>query len=132
MELMRTVHSPAFERWAAESLDIMSDAGFGPREAATYARTALLHALGWAHVEASVRTADYMEQAPGAAGAVEHRVRPELLAGGLESRIASMTSYDLDEQYQITTDVFIDGVRAALARARIPDVKVEATRDSLR
>ncbi len=118
MELMRTVHSPAFERWAAEALDIMSDAGFGHRAAATYARTALLHALGWAHVEAGARITDYMEPAPGAAGTVEHRVKPELLAADLEPRIASMTSYDLDEQHRIMTEVFIDGVRAALARAR--------------
>jgi AcrR family transcriptional regulator len=118
MELMRSVHSPAFERWAAEALDIMSDAGFGDRDAATYARTALLHALGCAHVEATGRTVHYMEPAPGTAGARRHRVKPELLPAGLESRIASMTSYDLDEQHQIMTDVFIDGVRAGLARAR--------------
>jgi AcrR family transcriptional regulator len=120
MELMRTVHSPAFERWAAEALDIMSDAGFADRDAATYARTALLHALGWAHVEASARTVDYMEQAPGEAGTLEHRVKPELLADHLELRVASMTSYDLDEQHRIMTDAFIDGMRAALARARRP------------
>jgi hypothetical protein len=55
----------------------------------------MLHALGWAHVEASARAVDYMEPTPGAAGAREHRVKPELLAGDLDSRIASMTSYDL-------------------------------------
>jgi AcrR family transcriptional regulator len=121
MELMRLVHSPAFERWAAEALDIMSEAGFGDRDAATYARTALLHALGCAHVEATTaRTVSYMEQVPGEAGTLEHRVKPELLADHLESRIASMTSYDLDEQHRIMTDVFIDGMRAALARARQP------------
>lgn len=117
MELMRTVHSPAFERWAAEALDIMSDAGFGHHDAATYARTAMLHALGWAHVEASARAVDYMEPAPGTAGPRERRVKPELLAGDLDSRIASMTSYDFDEQHQTSTDVFIDGVRAAAGRA---------------
>jgi AcrR family transcriptional regulator len=118
VELMRTVHSPAFERWAAEALDIMTDAGFGPRDAAPYARTALLHALGCAHVEAGARAASYMEPTTGDAGTPKHRVRPELLAGDLESRIAVMTSYDLDEQHAIMTDVFIDGVRSALARAQ--------------
>ena len=61
MELLRLVHSPAFERWAAEALDIMTEAGFGDRDAATYARTALLHALGCAHVEATTRKVHYME-----------------------------------------------------------------------
>ena len=122
MELMRTVHSPAFERWAAEALDIMTDAGFGRRDAAAYARTALLHALGCAHVEASARTTSYMEPAPGEAGTPEHRVKPEVLAGDLEHRIALMTSYDLDEQDKIMTDVFIDGVRSALARTQPDDV----------
>jgi AcrR family transcriptional regulator len=117
MELMRSVHSPAFERWAREALDIMSDAGFGHRDAATYARTALLHALGCAHVEATARLVNYMEPATGNAGTLEHRVKPELLADGLEPRIALMTSYDLDEQARIMTDAFIDGVRSALERA---------------
>ena len=116
MELLRLVHSPAFERWAAEALDIMTEAGFGDRDAATYARTALLHVLGCAHVEATTRKVHYMEQAPGKAGPLERRVKPELLADHLESRIASMTSYDLDKQHRITTDLFIDGMRAALAR----------------
>ena len=118
MELMRAVHAPAFKRWAAEALDIMSDAGFGDADAATYARTALLHALGCAHVEATTaHTVRYMERAPDEAGAPRHRVKPELLPPGLESRIASMTSYDLDEQHQIMTDIFIGGVRAGLDRA---------------
>jgi hypothetical protein len=38
---------------------------------------------------------------------------PENLAPG----VALMTSYDLDQQHQIMTDVLIDGVRAALPRA---------------
>jgi AcrR family transcriptional regulator len=118
LELMRAVHAPAFRRWAAEALDIMSDAGFGDRDAATYARTALLHALGCAQVEATAHTVQYMEAAPGEAGTREHRVKPQLLPAGLESRIASMTSYDLDEQHRIMTDIFIDGVRAGLARYR--------------
>jgi AcrR family transcriptional regulator len=120
VELLRVVHSPAFERWAAAALDIMDDAGFGQRDAATYARTAQLHALGCAHVEATARRVHYMEQAPGEAGALEQRVKPELLPAGLESRIALMTSYDLDEQHRVMTEVFIDGVRAGLARARQP------------
>lgn len=119
MELMRSVHSPAFERWAADALDIMSDAGFEHHDAATYARTALLHALGCAHVEATARMVHYMEQTTDETGSTKHRVKPELLADALESRIALMTSYDLDEQYRTMTDVFIDGVRAALARAGI-------------
>jgi AcrR family transcriptional regulator len=116
MELMRSIHSPAFEHWAAEAVDIMSDAGFGRRDAATYARTTLLHALGWAHVEATARLVDYMEPATGRAGTPEQRVKPELLADGLEPRIALMTSYDLDEQHRTMTDVFIGGVRGALER----------------
>jgi AcrR family transcriptional regulator len=118
MELMRTVHSPAIERWAAEALDIMSDAGFGQRDAAAYARTALLHALGCAHAEAGARTASYMEPGPGHPATPQHRVKPELLAAGLEPRIALMTSYDLDEQHQIMTELFIDGVQSALSRSR--------------
>jgi AcrR family transcriptional regulator len=117
VKLMRTVHSPAFGDWAAEALDIMTAAGFGPRDSATYARTTLLHALGSAHAEAGARTAPYMEAAAGQAGPPGHRVRPELLAAGLEPGIAVMTSYDLDEQHEITTGLFIDGLRSALARA---------------
>jgi AcrR family transcriptional regulator len=117
MELMRTVHSPAFEHWAAAALDIMSDAGFGERDAAAYARTALLHALGCAHAEAGARSAAYMEPAPGNEG-LGHRVKPEMLSAGLEPRIALMTSYDLDEQHRIMTDLFIDGVQSALTRSR--------------
>lgn len=117
MELMRLVHSPAFERWAAEALDIMSEAGFGPRDAATYARTVLLHAIGCAHVEATSRIVHYIEAAPDSR---KHRVKPELLPENMESRVALMTSYDLDQQHQIMTDIFIDGVRAGLARAGQP------------
>jgi AcrR family transcriptional regulator len=117
MELMRSVHSPAFERWATEALGIMRDAGFGDRDAAAYARTALLHAIGCAQLEATARTVRYLEPVPGAAGGRARRVKPELLPENLAPGVALMTSYDLDQQHQIMTDVLIDGVRAALARA---------------
>jgi hypothetical protein len=110
------VHSTALSRWAAEALDIMRDAGFCEQDAATYARTALHHALGCAHVEATARTVRYLETAPGEAGGPRRRVRPEVLSPDLEPGVALMTSYDLDEQHHIMTGIFIEGVRAGLAR----------------
>jgi AcrR family transcriptional regulator len=115
VELMHSVHSQAIARWSAEALDIMLAAGFDEPTAATYARVALMHAIGEARSEASSVTAEYMERVPGAPGR-RYRVKPGVLADDLGPTVALMTTYDLDEQHAVVTELLIDGVRAAVDR----------------
>jgi AcrR family transcriptional regulator len=112
LELLRTVHSRALERWSTVALDVMRDAGFDDDRAPTYARLALSQAIAAAQSEASVQATPYLEPVPGSRGR-RVRVKPSVLRAGLDPHVAAMTSYDLDEQRRITHEIFVAGVRAA-------------------
>jgi hypothetical protein len=58
-----------------------------------------------------------MELVPGSGSGTRYRVRPEVLSSGIEPRLAQLTSYDLDEQHEVMTDIFIAGLRSKLERA---------------
>jgi AcrR family transcriptional regulator len=115
VELIRSVHSHAFEHWVAEMLAIMRSAGFDPNDAVVYTRIALVQAIGAAQAEANVHTAEFMEPTPNEHGRNRYRVKPELLREDLPAELAQTTSYDLDLQHQIMTDIFINGLKAQLA-----------------
>jgi hypothetical protein len=117
MELIGTVHSRALARWGGEAFDIMTAAGFDEPTAATYARIAMTHATTAARIEAGVLRSTYMERAPGAGR--RFRVKPDVLDDDL-GPVEQMTSYDLDEQHEIMTRIFVDGVRVAADRHERP------------
>jgi AcrR family transcriptional regulator len=116
LELMRSVHSRALERWSTVALGIMRDAGFDDDAAPAYARVALQQAIGAAQSEAALRGTPYLEVVPGSRGR-RMRVKPSVLRAGLDPHVAAMTSFDLDDQRQITHEIFVAGVRAAAGRA---------------
>lgn len=118
MELIRSVHSSVFESWMAEALAIMHSAGFGDDDAVVFAHTALVHGVGAAQAEANVRTAGYMETVRGEGGGRRYRVKTDVLREGLPPHLALAASYDPDQQHEIMTDIFVDGLRAQLARRR--------------
>jgi AcrR family transcriptional regulator len=115
IELIGAVHSSALARWGGEALDIMTAAGFDEPTAATYARIAMTHATTAARSDAGVLRSSYMEPVPGTGR--RFRVKPEVLDDDL-GPVGRMTSYDLDEQHEIVTQIFVDGVRAAAERHR--------------
>ena len=112
IQLIAKVHTRALATLSAEVLDIMTSAGFDEQEAPTYARITLLHVMQSARSDATA--VDYVEAVPGRPGESKYRVKPQLLAENLTAGVILMTSYDLIEQHRITTDIFIDGVRAQL------------------
>jgi AcrR family transcriptional regulator len=114
MALIRSVHVGAFEHWMAEALTIMRGAGFTESQAAVYARVALVHSLGATQAEVNVLAAAYMEPVPDGSDAKRFRVKPGLLRQNLPADLAAATLYDPDQQHQILTDIFIDGLRAQL------------------
>jgi AcrR family transcriptional regulator len=116
LELMRSVHSHALERWSAVALDIMRDAGFVEDAAYTYARVALSNAMGAAHFEADVRATPYLEPVPGSKRR-RYRVKPAVLRAGIDPGFARITIVDLDEERRINEEIFVDGVRAAATRS---------------
>jgi AcrR family transcriptional regulator len=115
LELLRSVHVSAFEHWMAEALTIMRSAGFGDSQAAVYARITLLHSLGATQADANVRAAAFMEPVPNGNDAKRFRVKPGVLRQNLPADLAAATVYDPDQQHQILTDIFIDGLRAQIA-----------------
>jgi AcrR family transcriptional regulator len=115
MELIGSVHSSALARWGGEAFDIMIAAGFDGPAAATYARIAMTHATTTARSDAGVLRSSYMEPVPGAPR--RFRVKPEVLDDDL-GPVGQMTTYDLDEQHEIVTQIFVDGVRVAAERHR--------------
>ena len=116
-ELLRTVHTQAFEQWISVAFNVMIDAGFDEQRAAVYARIAMGHAMGSAQSELAARTTPYLEPVPGTMQR-SFRVRAGALRAGLPQHVIAMTSFDLDEQHGTYDEIFIAGVRAASERAR--------------
>ena len=116
--LMRSVHSRAFERWIGEALDIARDAGFRDHDVPAYARTIVTTALACAQSEVNIRATHYMEVDPRDASRRRYRVKPDVLRAGLPPDVALTTSYDIDEEHDRMTRIFVDGLRVELERAR--------------
>jgi len=78
----------------------------------------LVQAIGSAQAEANVRNADYLEPQPNDRGGRRYRVKPGVLRRDLPPEIRLATSYDPDQQHEIMTEIFVDGLHAQLARRR--------------
>jgi AcrR family transcriptional regulator len=115
MELIRSIHSHAFERWVSEAVAIMHEAGFADADAADYARIAVIEAIGAARAEAGARAAMYMEPDPDDGRGRRYRVKPDLLSRDLPATVALTTVYDLDHQHELIVDIFIAGLEAKRA-----------------
>jgi AcrR family transcriptional regulator len=113
--LMRSVHSGAIEYWMSEALAIMRSAGFDD-EAPTYARVMLTTALGCAQSEANMRQTEYMEADPADPTGRRYRAKPDVLRDDLGADVALTTTYDVDHQYELTTSIFISGLKVELER----------------
>jgi AcrR family transcriptional regulator len=118
MALMRSTHSRAFELWIGEALDIARAAGFAVDDAPAYARIMVTTALACAQSEVTIRSTDYMEVDPGDPSGRRYRVKPDVLRDDLPSDIALTTSYDVDEQHDRMTSLFVAGLGVELERSR--------------
>jgi AcrR family transcriptional regulator len=117
IDLMRSVHSRAIECWITEALAIVRAAGCDEDRAPAYARIMVRTALSCAQSEANMRATDYMETDPADPSGRRYRVKPEMLRPDLDSGVARTTSYDVDTEHELTTTLFIAGLRAELERA---------------
>jgi AcrR family transcriptional regulator len=116
--LMRSAHSRAFEHWIGEALDIARAAGFGEDDAPGYARIIVTTALACAQSEVNIRATDYMEVDPDDPSGRRYRVKPDVLRADLPPEIAVTTSYDVDEEHDRMTGIFIAGLGVERERAR--------------
>jgi hypothetical protein len=96
----------------------MSAAGFDDHDAATYARISLTQAIASAESEVNTTLASYMEADPRDPTGRTFRVKPEMLRTDLASRVALSTSFNLDEQFERTVDLFVAGLDEQLRRRR--------------
>jgi AcrR family transcriptional regulator len=117
MALMRSTHSRAFELWIGEALDIARAAGFDDADVPAYARIIVTTALACAQSEVTIASTDYMELDPADPSARRYRVKPDVLREDLPGDIALTTSYDVDEQHERMTNLFVGGLGVELERA---------------
>lgn len=113
-ELLRTVHSRAYELWIREALEIARAAGFPSDQAPGYARAIVTTALACAQSEANILAAPYMEVDPADATGRRYRVRPEVLRDGLPVDVALTTTYDVDDEFDRMVRIFVAGLAAQL------------------
>jgi AcrR family transcriptional regulator len=116
VSLMRAVHSRAFERWIGEALDIARAAGFRNEDVPAFSRMIVTTALACAQSEVNIRATDYMEVDPGDPSRRRYRVKPDVLRAGLPPEVVLTTSYDVDEEHDRMTRLFLDGLRVELER----------------
>jgi AcrR family transcriptional regulator len=114
-ELLRTVHSRAYELWIREALEIADAAGFRPEGAPGYARAIVTTALACAQSEANILAAPYMEVDPRDPTGRRYRVRPEVLREGLPGDVALTTTYDADEEFERMAAIFVAGLVSQLS-----------------
>jgi AcrR family transcriptional regulator len=112
LDLLRTVHTQAFEHWIVVAFGIMIDAGLDDHQAAVHARIAIAHTLSTAQSEHATRTTPYLEAVPGTRRR-HYRVKPAVLRVGLPQHVVALTSFDLDEQQRTHDDILVAGVRNA-------------------
>jgi AcrR family transcriptional regulator len=117
MSLMRSTHSRAFELWIGEALDIARAAGFDDDDVPAYARIMVTTALACAQSEVTIASTDYMELDPSDPSARRYRVKPDVLRDDLPGDIALTTAYDVDEQHDRMTNLFVAGLGVELERA---------------
>ena len=98
--------------WAEQAFDIMRDAGFDAERAATYARIMIWHTTGQAMIESNVQTSTPVAE-PAGGGGSRYRLRPEFVNTDRDD-VRAMAEGDLEEQHELTTEMFVAGVRAAL------------------